>query len=206
MADQANTIDSEEWRDIPGYEGLYQISSHGRARSCDRVVVSNNRWKDCQFTWRGREITGRLDKDGYRKLTLSKEGKVTHMFAHRAVALAFIGEPPEGRSQVAHWDGDPANNQVGNLRWASAADNARDKVRHGRTADQFGERHSQNKFRNEDILAIRAEPQYRGVNRALAKRYAVHEQTIGKIRLGHRWPHLLKETCDGVEEDDNRSG
>lgn len=194
MADQANNIDSEEWRDIPGFEGLYQISSHGRARSCDRITFSRNRWKECQFTWRGREIFGRLDKNGYRKLTLCKDGKVSRMFAHRAVALAFIGAPAYGKDQVAHWDGDKLNNRPENLRWASAAENAQDKVRHGLTSNQFGERHSNNKLTTEQVIEIINEPKFRGVNRVLAKKFGVREQAIGKIRRGERWPHLRRLT------------
>jgi hypothetical protein len=72
------------------------------------------------------------DKDGYPRLNLSMNGKTGVFHVHRLVALTFIGPPPKGRPQVAHWDGNPKNNALSNLRYASASENTLDKVRHGR--------------------------------------------------------------------------
>lgn len=190
MADQINNPTPEVWLDIPGYEGWYQASSEGRIKSMARSTPTRNRWGPCTYNAPEKIIHGRLDDDGYRRFGLCAAGKVTHHFAHKLIALAFHGPCPSHCDQVAHWDGDKLNNRPSNLRWATVIDNAADKVRHGMTANQFGERHSHSKLTNDDVRAIRAVAQYRGVNVELARRYSVKPQAIGKIRRRERWPHL----------------
>ena len=168
----------EDWRDIPEWEGLYQASTLGRIRSRDR--------KSCK----GRVLNGRIDKDGYIKMNFSRDGKARGVFAHRAVATAFLGLPPTALHQSAHYDGNKKNNTPSNLRWATVGENAQDKVRLGLTANQFGERHSHSKLTNGDIYGIRSVQYYRGLDTELSRVYGVTPQTIGKIRRGERWPHL----------------
>lgn len=188
MAEATNS--TEIWKDIPGYEGWYQVSSTGRVKSMARSTPTRNRWGPCLYSQPEKEIFGRIDAYGYRRFSLSVNGKISHLFGHTAVALAFIGHRPSPEHQVAHWDGNKLNNTVENLRWATVKENAQDKIRHGVTANQFGERHSQNKLTNDAIRRIRSEPHFWGVNRALAKQYGVTEQTIGKVRRRERWPHI----------------
>lgn len=188
MAEATNS--TEIWKDIPGYEGWYQVSSTGRVKSMARSTPTRNRWGPCTYNQPEKEIQGRIDRYGYRRFSLTVNGKTSHLFVHTAVALAFIGPRPTPNHQVAHWDGDKLNNTVENLRWATVKENAQDKIRHGVTANQFGERHSHNKLTDEAIRHIRSEPHYWGVNRALAKQYGVTEQTIGKVRRRERWPHI----------------
>lgn len=187
----ANATNSNEiWKDIPGFEGWYQVSPDGRVKSMARSTPTRNRWGPCTYNQPEKEIFGRIDRDGYRKLTLCVEGKISRKFAHTLVALTYIGPRPSPEHQVAHWDGDRLNNQFTNLRWATAAENSQDKVRHGSTSNQFGERHSQNKLTEDMVREIRATPYYRGFDREYAKKFGVKEQAIGKVRRGERWPHI----------------
>lgn len=189
----------ELWLPIPGYEGWYEASSHGRIRSCARSTPTRNRWGPCLYNQPAKVIEGRLDRDGYRKMTLCVAGRVTRVFAHRLVALAFHGQPPEGKDQVAHGNGDKLDNRPANLRWADVKENARDKVRHGVTANQFGERHSHNKLTSEQVREIRSTPYWRGFDTHFAERFGVRPQAIGKVRRGERWRHLL-EAHDGEKD------
>ena len=102
----------EEWRDIKGYEGYYQISNFGRVKSLPRDV-GRNRCKN--------EIIMKtsLDKDGYENLVLRKNGKQRHFRVNRLVAEAFL-ENPNNYPQVNHKDEDKTNNNVNNLEWCSA--------------------------------------------------------------------------------------
>lgn len=190
MAEELNKCFPEIWLDIPGYEGWYQASSEGHIKSMARSTPTRNRWGPCLYNAPEKIVQGRLC-EGYRRVTLCVAGKIKHEFVHKLVALAFHGPCPDRCSQVAHWDGDKLHNRPENLRWATAKENAEDRVRHGLTANQFGERHSNNKLTNAQVLAIRSTPRYRGVNRDLAKEHSVTPQTIGKIRRGERWPHIL---------------
>jgi hypothetical protein len=114
---------SEIWKAIPGFEGLYEASSEGRVRSLDRR--SGGR------LLRGRILRQSVSNGGYRVLQLCRGGERTTMRAHHLVAITFLG-PPEAGFEVCHNDGNPGNNDLGNLRWGSRSDNARDTVRHGK--------------------------------------------------------------------------
>lgn len=188
MADNCNSV--EIWKDIPGYEGYYQASDQGRIKSLARATPTRNRWGPCIYRQREKVIAGRIDEYGYRRMSLCVAGRRKDEFAHKLVTLAFHGLAPEGCDQVAHYNGDKQDNRPPNLRWASAADNARDKVRHGTTANQFGERHSHNKLSEAQVREIRRTPYFRGFNVHFASKFNVTQQTIGKVRRRERWPHI----------------
>ncbi len=101
----------EEWRDIKGYEGYYQISNLGRVKSLPRDVGSNRCKKEII-------MKTSLDKDGYENLVLRKDGKQKHFRVNRLVAEAFL-ENPNNYPQVNHKDEDKTNNNVNNLEWCS---------------------------------------------------------------------------------------
>ena len=99
----------EEWRDIKGYEGLYQVSNLGRVKSLARKT--NN-----QYGKKERLMTQKLDKDGYKRVGLNKNGKQIYYGVHRLVAQAFISNP-NNYPQINHKDEDKSNNKVDNLEW-----------------------------------------------------------------------------------------
>lgn len=104
---------SEEWRDIPGYEGKYQVSNMGNVRALY--------YKKAQKL-NPRILIPRVGKCGYLYVVLSKEGKVKTFKNHRLVAQAFIPNN-ENKPQVNHKDGDKNNNCVYNLEWVTALEN-----------------------------------------------------------------------------------
>ena len=99
---------NEEWRDIEGYEGLYQISNLGRVRS-----LNCRGHKGCIGI-----LTPRLDGKGYEMVALYKEGKARNTKVHRLVAQAFIPNP-NNYPQVNHKDENKTNNDVKNLEWCT---------------------------------------------------------------------------------------
>ena len=103
----------EEWRDIKGYEGRYQVSSLGNFVS---ITKRSGR----------KTMRGSLDTKGYVKITLYKNGARHTQGAHRFVAQAFIPNP-ENKTQVNHLDGDKQNNAVSNLAWCTNAENQQHK-------------------------------------------------------------------------------
>ena len=105
-------IKVEIWKDVPGYEGLYAISDHGRVWSCRK-----HRFKLPSVQNNGYYLVF-LVKDGYRKAEL----------VHRLVAKAFL-ENPNLLAEVNHKDGDKQNNTVSNLEWCSRSDNLRHRSR-----------------------------------------------------------------------------
>ena len=111
----------EIWKDIEGYEGLYQVSNLGRVRSLDRIIPS--KLKNNNFVKKkGKIIQLRKKKDGYVQVKLKKDGSQKLMSVHRLVAKAFI-DNPNNYEIVNHKDNNPENNNEKNLEWCTQSYN-----------------------------------------------------------------------------------
>ena len=93
-------IEKEEFRDIPGYEGLYEVSNLGRVRRNGRILKPLKH------------------RDGYLKIDLNKQGIRKGVYIHRLVGLAFIPNP-DNLPCINHKDEDKTNNTVKNLEWCT---------------------------------------------------------------------------------------
>lgn len=101
----------EIWKDIPGYEGKYQVSNKGRVKSLN-------------FNRTGKEaILKAKNHVGYPRVILWKGGKRHEICVHRLVAEAFLPNP-DNKQFVNHIDGDRRNNNVENLEWCTPQENA----------------------------------------------------------------------------------
>lgn len=114
---------SERWRTVPGYDGYYEVSDDGRVRSIDRIVSNGKRWE-------GRVLRASLNNHGYLLVNLSKGNIATQLQVSHLVLAAFIAPRPPG-ADCAHGNGNQADNNATNLRWATRANNHADKWRHG---------------------------------------------------------------------------
>ena len=120
----------EIWKDIIGYEGLYQVSNYGRIKSLSRVMTFGRRNAKRLLD---EVIKSTKIKKGYVYVKLAKSGVVTTYLVHRLVAQAFL-EPVVDKDQVNHLDFDGTNNRVGNLEWTTRSENQLHSVVHGRGA------------------------------------------------------------------------
>ena len=122
----------EEWKDIPGYEGLYQASRFGQIRSCEGKTTSNARFAN--RVWKQRILKQKRTKNRYNRedcrVSLWKEGKEKTMLVARLVAMAFCDGYSDGMT-VNHIDGNPLNNRASNLEWCSLAENIRKGYKDG---------------------------------------------------------------------------
>lgn len=107
----------EEWRDVRGYEGYYQISNIGRIKSLKGWDVNSQ-----DRTARDLIMSPTSNGNGYLIVRLSKGGKRQNKYIHRLVAEAFLPNP-YGLSVVNHKDYDLSNNVVSNLEWCTQRDN-----------------------------------------------------------------------------------
>ena len=105
----------EEWRDVEGYEGLYQVSNEGRVRSLDRTIIKKN---GVSLTVKGKIIKPRPIKNGYFRIVLCKDGVYTDKLVHVLVGKMFIPNP-NNYDVVHHINYDKTDNNVENLKWMS---------------------------------------------------------------------------------------
>lgn len=108
----------EEWRDIVGYEGLYQVSNLGRVKGVARKVNRN-----CHMVSVPERFLNQSDNtNGYLRVSLSKDNHVKQAFVHRLVAEAFV-DNPKGYKYIDHLDSDRHNNKPDNLVWCTQSEN-----------------------------------------------------------------------------------
>lgn len=106
---------TEIWKDIVGYEGLYQVSNLGRVRTVGRI--------DCREHYRkGKLLSTEVMKKGYHRVSICLSGKIIKRMVHRLVAEAFIPNV-NNLPEVNHRDGNKSNNIVSNLEWSNCFDN-----------------------------------------------------------------------------------
>lgn len=110
----------EVWRDINGYEGLYQVSNLGRVKRLERIV-RNNVYGGMRIV--DEKILSATDNGhGYKIIGLRKDGRRKNHYVHRLVATAFIDNPHDFH-YVNHLDRDRANNIADNLEWCTQLEN-----------------------------------------------------------------------------------
>ena len=132
-----------EWRVVRSFPWL-EASSDGRVRrACDSIDGRRRA---------GREIVGSKNSNGYIALTI-QYGNVRKINygKHILICEAFHGPRPSEKHQVAHWNGNRADNRAENLRWVTHRENAQDRSRHG---TESGENHGMARLVNVDIELI----------------------------------------------------
>lgn len=148
---QPTCIENEEWRDIPGWEGYYQVSDHGRVRSLSRTITRKD---GAIVTHNGRIRKTTLSTRGYPQVTLHSVESDVCRAVHVLVAAAFIRARPEGM-HVCHNDGNPLNNSPSNLRYDTPSKNNLDKSRHG-TSPEANRTHCSRGHLHEPVNNVRA--------------------------------------------------
>ena len=127
----------EIWKDIQGYEGMYQVSSHGRVRSLN-------------YNKTGLEgiMSFNDNGTGYLQVYLTKNKKSKKVLVHRLVAMTFI-DKIEGKNFVNHIDGNKTNNHVENLEWCTKSENQQHAYDTGLISkEKLSRAHAGNKHHN----------------------------------------------------------
>lgn len=176
-------MSTEEWKDVVGYEGIYQVSNLGYIKrvSGDSRTMPRKILKPCG--------NGR----GYLYVVLYRDHKRRQIAVHRIVALAFLPHKQE-ETEVNHIDGDKHNNNLENLEWVTPSENAIHAVRIlGKLSlpVRVGEKNNNAKLTRESVQQIRqllATMQY--TRREIAKRFDVSTSCIASIARRRTWKHV----------------
>lgn len=165
-------LDNDEvWKEIRGYEGIYEISNKGVVRR-----MSYNLSKGVTY-------------DGYPLVILTRAGKRSTKTIHRLVAEAFI-DNPENKPAVNHKDGVKSNNALDNLEWATYSENTLHALRTGLKDKswQDGEKNCSSKLTVEQVLDIREKCKTMKVAKVHRDFYPeMHYNTIYGIKIRRLW-------------------
>jgi hypothetical protein len=120
------------WKDIPGWEGIYQVSDKGEVRSLTRTLRCRSPFGGFENrTFQGKALPGWSMVNGYRAVNLMRPGQKEKTFCvHTLVLLAFVGPRPEGK-ECCHNNGIRQDNRIANLRYDTKRGNALDRWEHG---------------------------------------------------------------------------
>lgn len=176
---------SEEWKDIKGYEGLYQVSNWGRVRSLDRAFRDK---RNGRKVYKGKILKQHIRKDGYHELSLCNAGVQKTVKVHQLVLETFTGKKAEkNKLECRHLNGDKSDNRLANICWGNQEENYQDRRDHGTEND--GTKNGRAILTVEQVLEIRNNTGVRN-NPKLAEKYVVDITTIQKIRNGKLWKYL----------------
>ena len=173
----------EIWKDVIGFEGIYQVSNLGRVKSLKRIKKDTiGRIKEYPEVI----LKQMLSEKGYLQVNLYRLSKNIPQRVARIVAQSFISNP-DNKSQVNHINGIKTDNIVENLEWNTSLENIRHSIVNNLKKTARGEKSGSSKFKNEDILYIRESNK---INYHLAKEYNVCITTITNIRNKKTWKHI----------------
>ena len=172
----------ERWRDIEGYEGLYQVSSCGRVKSLGRYKISKG---GSNVYIKERIFKPKTLATGYLLIALCKEGDTKQFSIHRLVAEAFIPNP-ENLPQVNHKDEVKVNNYVSNLEWCTSKYN----INYGTRNERASKKHSKK------VLCVETNVIYESITEAQKQTGINHSNIVycckgkRKIAGGYRWRYV----------------
>lgn len=175
----------EVWREVPGYEGRYEVSDLGNIRSW--INRHGQRRTEPQI------LSHCPSPSGYHRAVLSLNGNVKTLRIHRLVALVFLGEPPSDDYQVNHINGIKTDNRVVNLEWATATQNIRHAINVlGKHLGPTSEQSHMAKLNPSQVIEIRSLLAEGLSLQDIAGRYGVHFATISAIKCGKTWRNLFE--------------
>lgn len=174
----------EVWKDVPNYEGLYQVSNEGRVCSLPRISYKcyKKRGK-AAYKKQGAFLTGTIQSSGYKIVGLVGGKK---KLVHRLVMHAF-----RGHSDLScnHIDGDKLNNHLSNLEYCSHKENIRHAFKNNLII-RAGEKNSQAKLTEKKVLQIRNLLETVLTAKEISKKFAVSVGIIYNIKYRKTWKHI----------------
>lgn len=175
----------EEWKDIKGYEGCYQVSNTGKIKSF-------------KHDKNGRILSPKPNGQ-YHQINLCKNGKCSKIYIHRLVAIHFILNP-ENKSEVNHIDGNKINNKASNLEWVTSSENSLHALEIGLAIPPRGESSGSSKLTNNEALSIYFLSRTgKFTLNEIGSLFDISFQTVSAIKTGERWRHVTEKARQALK-------
>lgn len=172
----------EIWKNIEGYEGLYQVSNLGDVKSLERYRENSSKLTP------ERILKGILNNKGYYSVRLYKN-KESHFYSvSRLVARTFIPNP-KNKPEVNHINGNVKDNSITNLEWVTHRENIDHAVKTGLTPR--GEQNARSKVKESDVKIMREMYAKGGIStRTLSEKFNIGKTAIWQIVTNQTWKHV----------------
>jgi hypothetical protein len=175
-------MSNEVWKDVVGFEGLYQVSNMGRVRSLPHTrIETKGRKKGKQNHYSLRLLRPNLGVKGYYVVQFVKDGQKFRWEVHRAVARTFLGPLPDNH-HTHHISGDRTDNRLENLVYLHSSEHMHLTHR--------GENCHKAILTEADVLEVRKLLDAGHIQKEIAAMYGVCRSTIGEIKRGKSWAHI----------------
>jgi hypothetical protein len=170
----------EVWKDIDGWQGLYQVSNIGRIKSLERRLLKRIKPESI--------LKPRLNHNGYLRILFRTKKHYKNEFVHRLVANTFLLKYSE-KLQVNHINGIKTDNNVSNLEWCTPSENRIHAYKTGLQNRAKGQNHSMSKLTEDQAKEIKYG--FIGMNHLeVAKIFGITRHAVGLIRNNKRWTHI----------------
>lgn len=175
------------WKPIENYPD-YIISSNGQVK---RQTPANNKHKKLKFL-KPTYSSNHKNKNPHPKITLYKNGKPNTMSLSRLILFVFSGNPPIGKDQCNHIDGNRKNNSIENLEWVSGKENVQHALNTGlRKKQARGEKCGNSKLKNSEVKKIkRMLSTKKYLLNEIAVKFGVKRCAIWDIKHNKTWNHI----------------
>jgi hypothetical protein len=175
----------EIWKDIPNYEGIYQVSNFGNFKSYERIVFYNNK----KAIRKSKILNLRESKAGYLYTVFSVNKERKTIKPHRIVAKVFV-DNPLNKPCVNHINGIKTDNRVENLEWVTHSENTKHAFNNGLKKGISGEKSHYSKIKLNDVFDIRNSNLS---TKELSEKYKISQSQINRIKNKLNWKLCVAE-------------
>lgn len=176
--------ENEIWKVVANTDGKYEVSTLGRIRTMWRLTRLGRRYNINP----PQILKASQCKNGYWRIVIRDGNLNKHWPLHRLVLMTFNPEDFSDGLHAAHLDGNVNHNNIENLEWATAQENANHKFEHGTT--NKGEKSRQAKLSEVAALAVKRLAEAGIPYKTIAAAFGIAEPTVSSIKGGHTWKHL----------------
>jgi hypothetical protein len=173
---------NEKWLPCIGYEGSYEVSSEGRVRSVDRIILK----KGYPCPYEGKILIQRLNQRGYPFVRFHSNNKGLERNPHRLVAEAFIPNP-ENKKYVNHINGIKTDCRAVNLEWNTNSENQKHAYKLGLQPSKKGENNSNTVLKDSDVTLIKLRYNSGLKISEVSKELNINMSILRQIIYGRTW-------------------